>query len=57
MFWIPKEAFVVAGHLWRRAAKVDPLAQAGREALDALRHQKDVVAHQAAQRHGVNGTV
>ena len=45
------------GHLRGRAPQVHPLAQACGQALDALGHQEDVVAHEAAQRHGVNGAV
>ena len=39
------------------APQADPLAQARREALDALGHQEDVVAHEAAQGHRVDGAV
>lgn len=40
-----------------RAAQRDPFAQAGRQALDALGHQEDVVAHQATQGDCVNGPI
>ncbi len=44
-------------HLLGSAAQVDPLAQARGEALDALGHQEDVVAHEPAQGHRVDGAV
>jgi hypothetical protein len=39
------------------AAQVDPLPEAARECHDALAGEEDVVTHQPAQRHRVDGAV
>ena len=41
-------------HMLGSTAQVDPFAEPGGEALDALWHQEYVVAHEAAQGHCIN---